>query len=116
MPPRRDNDPPTNPTEGINAEASGTAELPPALVFPHSKTGPPTPEQLYAMLQDLTRSIAILIDHQKVTQTRLDALTRTPAELNPSNPNLANPIANDQPQAQVERLLYLPRHLFYGPC
>ena len=48
------------------------------------------------MLQDLTRSIAILTDHQRVTEARLDALTRDPTGPNSPNSNPTNPTANTQ--------------------
>ena len=48
------------------------------------------------MLRDLTWSITVLTDHQRVTQARLDALTRDPAGPNPPNPNLSNPTGNAQ--------------------
>ena len=53
------------------------------------------------MLQDLTWSITILTDQQRVTEARLDALTRDPAGPNPPNLNPANSTVNDQAQARV---------------
>lgn len=73
MPRRHNNELPIFTPDGTNAEGSHTMDLPLGPVLCHNESRPPTPEQLYAMVQDVTRSLAIMSDLHGFITTIVDS-------------------------------------------
>ena len=91
MPLCRNNELPVFTPGGSHTESSHATGLQPGPIFPN-KDGPLTADQLFTMLQDMSRSLAKITNQQQATQSRLDMMVTAP-----------NPPQNNQPPAPIAR-------------